>query len=265
MTTVEPEQGGCGILLTVAYHGRGFSGFAPQPGRRTVADHLASAVRSLDPSASRLRAVSRTDAGVHARGQRVCFDTGLRWPPRAWAHRLNQLLGAEVSVARASRVAQRWDPRDHVLDKSYHYRLLRSAVRDPLLADTTWRVPERLNHETLRAELDALCGEHDFAAFRSSSDRRAHTVRRVMEAKLVENAVDPRVLTVCVRGDRFLHHMVRILVGTVVDVARGRLAAGAVRRGFTTRDRGALGITAPPEGLVLDSVTLAEEGTDAWP
>jgi tRNA pseudouridine38-40 synthase len=142
--------------------------------------------------------------------------------------------------------------------------LLRPKVRDPLLRQRVWRVEERLNHVAMAAEAAALQGSHDFRAFRTSSDGRTDTVRTIFRAELFD-AADPRVLCLEIEGDRFLHRMVRIIVGTIVDVGRGRLEAGAVSRGLSTGDRRVLGITAPPDGLYLATLELDDDGEDKWP
>ncbi|HEX3596913.1 MAG TPA: tRNA pseudouridine(38-40) synthase TruA [Polyangiaceae bacterium] len=254
-----------GVLLTVAYDGAAFSGFARQPSARTVAGELDGAVRAIDPTASLVRGASRTDAGVHALSQRVAFDTRLDIPPRGWTLSLARHLSSEIAIVGAARVPPDYDPRSHSVRKLYRYRLLRSPVRDPLLRQRAWRLDERLNHVAMCAEAAALLGSHDFRAFRTSTDERTDTVRTIFRADLVEDTFDSRMLCVEIEGDRFLHRMVRIIVGTIVDVGRGRLEPGAICRGLTTGDRRVLGITAPPDGLYLATLELDDDGADKWP
>jgi tRNA pseudouridine38-40 synthase len=253
-----------GVLLTVAYDGTAFSGFARQPAARTVAGELDGAVRSIDPTASLVRGASRTDAGVHALAQRVAFDTRMDIPSRGWAHALAKHLSDEIAIVSAAKVLEGFDPRDHSRQKTYRYLLLRSPVADPLLRGRAWRVEDRLNHAAMQAEARALLGTHDFRAFRTSTDRRIETVRTIFRADVAVDT-DPRVLRIEIEGDRFLHRMVRIVVGTFVDVGRGRLETGAVERGISTGDRRVLGITAPPDGLYLAEHALDDEGQEKWP
>jgi tRNA pseudouridine38-40 synthase len=253
-----------GVLLTVAYDGAAFSGFARQPEARTVAGELDGAVRAVDEGASLVRGASRTDAGVHALAQRVAFDTRLDVPPRGWAHVLAKHVSDEIAVVSAARVDAGFDPRGHSHRKTYRYLLLRSPVPDPLLRRRAWRVEDRLNHVAMQAEASALLGTHDFGAFRTSTDQRTETVRTIFRADVAADA-DPRVLRIEIEGDRFLHRMVRIIVGTLVDVGRGRLSTGAIERGISSGDRRVLGITAPPDGLYLAEHSLADEGREKWP
>jgi tRNA pseudouridine38-40 synthase len=253
------------VLLTVAYDGGDFAGFARQRDARTIAGELDGAVRAIDPSASLVRGVSRTDSGVHAYGQRVAFDTALDIPPRAWAHEIARHSSDAIAVVRASRVDPTYDPRSHARHKTYRYVVLCSRARDPFLRGRAWRIEERLNHEVLREEANTLVGQHDFRAFRTSVDRRVDTVRTVFRIDLLTGAPDSRCVTLEIQGDRFLHRMVRIITGTLIDVSRGRLESGACKRALNSGDRDMLGITAPPDGLYLVDVVLDDEGTDNWP
>ncbi len=261
----ESDSARRGLLLTVAYDGAPFHGFARQPNARTVAGELDGAVRAIDPRASLVRGASRTDAGVHALGQVVAFDTDKEIEPRGWALALARHLPDEISVVRAARVEPGFEPRHAALDKTYLYRVLASPVRDPFLVCRAWRVRERLNQQLMQAEADALVGEHDFRAFRAAADPRENTVRHVFEARVRRPESDPRQLEIELRGNRFLYKMMRIISGTLVDVGRGRLAPGAVSRALSSGERRELGLTAPPDGLCLWHVTLPDAGRDAWP
>jgi tRNA pseudouridine38-40 synthase len=260
-----------GVLLTVAYDGTRFSGFARQPGARTVAGELDGAVRAIDPSASLVRGASRTDAGVHAFCQRVSFDTRLDIPARGWVLALARHLSDEIAIAQAVRVPPEYDPRSHSVKKLYRYLVLRSPLRDPFLQHRAWRVDDRLNHALIHREAAALVGTHDFRAFRTSADRRTDTVRTIFRADAFDDS-DPRILCIEIEGDKFLHRMVRIIVGTIIDVGRGRIEPGAVARGLSTGDRRVLGITAPADGLYLARHDLDDDvrdgdvdDRDKWP
>jgi tRNA pseudouridine38-40 synthase len=251
------------VLLTVAYDGRPFAGFVVQQGAPTVAGALLEALRHLDPDVDRLRAVSRTDAGVHARAQRAAFDTTCDFPMRAWVMGTARHLPESVAVRAAALAPRAYDPRAHTLHKRYRYLLLCDRARDPLWAGRAWRI-EPVDAGRMAEEALAALGEHDFAAFASAQDERKSTVRRIVSVGVTP--VADRVVAIDVAGDGFLHRMVRILVGTVVDVARGRLAPGAVARALGSRDRRDAGITAPPDGLYLEEVTLCDEPlAERWP
>lgn len=257
-----------GILLTVAYDGGPFAGFATQPRQRTVAGELLGALRAVDPAVREIRGASRTDAGVHARGQRVAFDTAASIPPRGWALAVTRHLPDEIAVRRAAIVAEGFSPRFGNRGKRYRYLILRDPVRDPFLEGRAWRAPGFTGDEPLaRAQREAALavGTHDFAAFRSSADERTNTTRTVRALTVTVDPSDARLVRVDVEGDAFLHNMVRILVGTLVDVARGHREEGAVARALASQNRRDAGITAPAEGLYLEEVLLDDEGTDAWP
>jgi tRNA pseudouridine38-40 synthase len=263
----EPNAPGAafGVLLTVGYDGRPFSGFARQPNARTVAGELDGAVRAIDARASVVRGSSRTDAGVHALGQRVAFDTALELPARNWALALNSHLPSEIAIARAARVEPGFVPRFRALEKTYRYVVLQSELRDPFHEGRAWRVGERLNHELMRSAAAPLLGEHDFEAFRGAQDTREDTVRKLVRIEVRTRSSDPRLLEIVVTGNRFMYRMVRIIAGALVDVGRGRIDADAPRLALERRERTLLGITAPPDGLYLDRVELDDDGEDAFP
>lgn len=265
MTNERENEPSFGVLLSVQYDGTRFSGFARQPNARTIAGELDGAVRAVDPRASLVRGASRTDAGVHALDQRVAFDTAMDIPSRGWALALARHTSDEVSVVRASRVPFGYDPRSHARRKTYRYVVLRSPVRDPFHRDRAFLVRERLNHELMREEARLLLGTHDFRGFRTSADLRTDTVRTIFRADV--DVDDPRLLVIEVEGDRFLHRMVRIIAGTLIDVGRGRLAPGAIERGLTSGARAVLGTTAPACGLYLARIVVDDESewTDNWP
>lgn len=264
MISPEPPAG---ILLTVAYDGRPFSGFVPQPGQRTVAGELLTALREVDPSIHEIRGASRTDSGVHAYGQRVAFDPERDIPPRGWALAAARHLPPEIAIRRAALVARGFTPRFESQRKQYRYVVLRDKLRDPFLEGRAWRV-EGLDDDALAravTEASLALGTHDFAAFRSSADQRVNT-RRTIERFTVEvDPSDPRVVRIDVEGTAFMHNMVRILVGTLMDVARKRLEPGAITRALASHRREHLGITAPADGLYLMSMTLSDEGSSPWP
>lgn len=256
-----------GVLLKVAYDGSAFSGWAAQAGARTVEETLRGAVATIDQGASPPRGASRTDAGVHAAGQAAAFDATLPIDPRGWVLALNAHLPDDVAVRAARIVPIGYHPRFAAQGKVYRYRLLLDPVRDPLHARVTWRVGFSLDHARMRAACAKLVGTHDFAAFRTSRDERKTTERTLRRVELAVDAADPRLASVLVEGSAFLHNMVRIIVGTLVDVGRGRLDPSCIDDAFATRDRSALGTTAPAHGLTLEEVLLApvDGGGAPWP
>jgi tRNA pseudouridine38-40 synthase len=290
---IEPRRG---VLLRVAYVGTPFAGFAPQPGQRTVAGELLQAVQKLDPTIRVIRGASRTDAGVHALDHPVAFDTAGVVPLRGWLLGTRRWLDRAVAVREATTVPLGYNPRFDALEKTYRYRVRCGPTRDPFLVDRAWQLGPVSPHELAAVagqELAAARGEHRFDAFRSARDERTNTTRRIeaTSAALLDDPGDcpsgrtpsahsaPARLAVApgtsslpgagpeagavdgvvaleITGSAFLHNMVRILVGTAVDVARGRLGAGAVARALASGRRQDAGVTAPPCGLYLARVRL---------
>ncbi len=252
-------------MLSVAYDGSLFHGMARQPNLRTVAGELQGAIAELDAHASLIRHMSRTDAGVHAEQQYVSFDSSKSISSRGWVLGLSRHLPKDVAITSATSVDAGFDPRDVVRSKTYRYRLLESQVRDPFLEKRAWRIGERLNHNLMIREAADLRGCHDFAAFRSIDDGRSDTRRNLTKVSIESDPSDSRITWCVVEGDRFLMHMVRIIVGTLVDVGRGRKSPGVCARALASCKRADLGITAPPYGLYLHRVELGDLGADRWP
>ena len=256
-----------GVLLTVAYDGSAFSGWATQKETRTVEETLRGAILALDPRATGPRGCSRTDAGVHAEGQLAAFDTSLTMPPRGWVLQLNQNLPDDVTVRAARAVHVTYNPRFTSRKKRYRYLLVRDKVPDPLLRNRAWRVGFDMDMDRMVREARAVVGEHDFAAFRSARDVREVTTRDISSVEVAQMSSDPRLWTITVEGNSFLYNMVRILVGTLVDVARDVLPEGAIANALQMKARGVAGQTAPAHGLTLMHIDAAipHDAGPSWP
>jgi len=269
-----PRHGDRTVLVGIAYDGAPWSGIAPQDNAPTVGGELLRALQRFDRDIRTLKIASRTDAGVHARAQRVAFDTVKDVRTRGWVLGLNQHLPDSIVVRWASRVRHGFNPRFETRGKRYRYLLYADAVADPLLASRAWHLHDldpTAALEPLRSELSAAVGTHDFSAFASARDQREHrerTLHRIAVQHVPrQGALEPtsRLVAIDIEGDHFLHNMVRILVGTAVDVARGRRPFGTLASALAGRDRRSAGVTAPPDGLYLEDVFLTEEGEDRWP
>lgn len=254
-----------GVLVQIAYDGTAFSGWASQKEGRTVEDTVRGAILAVDPRAVGPRGTSRTDAGVHAEHQLAAFDATLPIPPRGWVLALNQNLPDDVAVRSARLVPVGFAPRFASKKKRYRYELLLDKVRDPLLCHRAWRIGYDMDMERLARESASIVGTHDFAAFRSAGDARSDTVRTIHDVE-VKN-IDGRRWSVSIEGDAFLYNMVRILVGTLVDVGRGRLEEGTIARALRGKSRSLAGQTAPPHGLTLEAIDVAlpTGASEPWP
>ena len=252
-----------GVLLTVAYDGRRFSGWARQTNARSIAGELDGAIAVIDPKATPTRGLSRTDAGVHAREQLAAFDTDKDIDLRGWVLAISQHLPDEIAIVRATRVPPGFDARRYLTRKVYRYTVLHSSVRDPFLDGRAWRIYERLNHSSLHELAQSLVGKHDFAAFRGAADTRTDTVRQIFRIEVARAHSDERITLIEVEGDKFLYNMVRIIVGTLIDIGRERRPKDALTRALASGLRTDLGMTAPPDGLCLERVMIDFSKSDA--
>lgn len=253
------------MLLTVAYEGTDFHGFVRQAGLRTVEETLLEGVRSLDPSITRVMGMSRTDAGVHAMSQIAGFDATREIEPRGWVLGTNRFLPDDVAVRRAMIIPPGHNPRFMGAKKRYLYRLSCERVRDPFQRNRAWKIEGRLNFDLIRSEAAQLVGTHDFRAFRSAKDEREETIRTLFDVTVKQP--EETICDITVTGGSFMHNMVRIIVGTLVDVGLRRREPGAVQRALASGNRSDAGMTAPAHGLTLEWVELRlPEGTfEAWP
>jgi len=263
---VSPQPPPFGVLLKIAYDGGAYSGWAPQEGTRTIHGAIAGAIAALDPRATPPRGTSRTDAGVHADGQLAAFDASLEIPPRGWVLALNQHLPDDVCVRSARAVPAGYNPRFASRGKRYRYRVLLDRVRDPRWSARAWRIGWPVDLERIARAARQFEGTHDFAAFRSSHDARRDTLRKVTRVA-IEPGEDPRIVSIAVEGEAFLYNMVRIMVGTLFDIGRGKLAEDAIPRALALGERRLAGATAPALGLTLEwiDVELPEGAGAPWP
>jgi tRNA pseudouridine38-40 synthase len=236
------------LRVVVAYDGTDFSGWQRQPGIRTVEGVLEAAIRELLGEDVFVRGAGRTDAGVHADGQVASFALASRIPPHGLLRGLNSILPVDIALQDVAEAAPDFDARFSARGKVYRYTVWNHAVRSPRHARAAWHVRRALDMAAMRAAAAALVGEHDFRAFRASDCER-RTTRRIVRRLDVDR--QGALLTFEIEATAFLKNMVRIVVGTLVDVGRGHLPPEAVLRMLDTGDRAAGGMTAPPQGLTL--------------
>ena len=253
------------LALEVAYDGSEFRGFAENAGVATVAGELRAALQRTLRQTVELTCAGRTDAGVHGRAQVVSLDVdpeGLRGPldEERLRNALNSQLAPAIVVRGVRRVAPDFDARFSATWRLYRYTVLNSPVPDPFLARTTWWVTDPLDDVALGAASDASLGEHDFSSFcrRPKGVDEVSLVRRVLHAAWIDLGDGRRCFEIA--GSSFCHQMVRSIVGTVVDVGRGRRAAGDIVEILAAKDRNAASNVAPPQGLCLWQV-----GYEPWP
>lgn len=256
------------IRLVVAYDGSGFHGFADNVGVRTVAGVLGAAISTVAGAPVELTCAGRTDKGVHARAQVVTFDVAAGSVDLAvLVKSLNKMCGPVIAVTGADVVSPDFDARFSARARRYRYRIVNRPAPDPFQAHLSWHVPDPLSVSAMTLACDPFIGEHDFAAFCRRPKRRdgeeASLVRRVTEATWFDDGDGN--LRFEIEASSFCHQMVRSVVGTLVDVGRGKRHAGDVLSIIRSKDRNCCGDLAPPQGLTLWTVRYDDWTAGAEP
>jgi tRNA pseudouridine38-40 synthase len=268
------------VRLTLSYRGAAYAGWQRQDNARTVQEVVEEALAGLlgRPAGRasqagggpdvRVVGASRTDAGVHARGQAAHLEPVPDLPPRALVHGVNHWLPEDVRVLAAERVPEGFHARKHAAAKVYSYRLSRAPVLSPLDAPYAVRVDPRIDPAALARAAAHLPGAHDFTAFALAGGAHRQPVRRLFRAEWREAGEE---LCFRVAGEGFLRGMVRALVGTMIEVGLGRRSEESFAALLAGRPREEAGPTAPAHGLVLERVLYPPawggsglDGLDLW-
>ncbi len=251
--------------MTVAYDGTDFRGLAPNPGVRTVVGEMVAKLEPYVGYRPDIVMSGRTDAGVHATGQVVSFDLPVELAvPGRLQKLLNIGLGPEIVVRDVELVDSDFSARFSATSRRYQYLILNRSVPEPLLARTSWWVPEPLELDVMRLACDPLIGEHDFSSFcrrPKGATVEPSLVRRVDEASW--RLIGPGLLRFEILGSAFCHQMVRSIVGFHMAVGRGKRTAGQLREVLAARDRNRAESPAPPHGLVLVETSYGQPWSDA--
>jgi tRNA pseudouridine38-40 synthase len=265
-----------GVCLCLGYDGTDFHGWQAQPGLRTVQGMIEEAIDEMGIEHSAVRGCSRTDAGVHALGQIASFGAEIEVPPDGWVSGLNSRLPEDIVVHDAQPCYRRYNPRFHAAFKRYRYLLRCGQQRDPLIRKQAWQlgpkgmrrdveswkrgvdVEDYLDVQAMKAAAAHFVGEHDFHAFRQAADEREIVVREMFEVSVTPGWLGrPDLVAFEVVGNSFMKNMVRIMVGTLVDVGRGRIESDTIPSMLREEaDRSEAGQTAPALGLMLVDIEL---------
>lgn len=238
------------IKLTIEYDGTAYVGWQRQPNGLSIQTVMEEAIGQRTGEKVSLRSSGRTDAGVHARGMIASFMTERKLPLSAFCEGLNCFLPPDIAVLAAEEAALDFNPRFDAKGKHYCYSIYQSSCRQPLLRNYAWHLREELDVESMRQATDYFVGEHDFAAYRTAGCAAKTTFRRI---DAVSIAMEGQLLKIDVTGSGFLRNMVRMMVGTLVEVGRHRLPPKRVRDSLYDVSL-RIGPTAPATGLCLIEV-----------
>ena len=258
-TSASPSTSESTFLLWLEVDGHALHGYQRQAGVRTVQEEVEIAWKSWQDEAVIARSSSRTDAGVHARRMPVAIRTQRPLPLKAIAPGMNAALADDIAVIEAEQLVEQFHIRHDAIGKRYVYRIWAHRLRSPKRRRDHWHVKYReLDVDAMRQAAAFMVGEHDFAGFRS-----AHCVSRSTRRTMskVEVTDDQANVQITVEGNAFLQNMVRIMVGTLVEVGRGRIQPADLPAIIDSGDRVRAGPTAPAHGLTLDDVFFGPPGS----
>ncbi|MBI1749838.1 MAG: tRNA pseudouridine(38-40) synthase TruA [Acidobacteria bacterium] len=248
------------IKLTLAYDGTEFHGWQIQPGQPTIQGALTEVLRKVTQERLQVHAAGRTDAGVHALGQVAHFKTHSELTAGEFQRAFNALLPPTIRVVAAEEVGPDFHARWNAQAKTYEYRIYRGRVAPPFEWRFVLHYPFPLDEEAMMKAARVLEGEHDFTSFAASSgseeeDRDRTTVRVIYSSEIRREGEE---LIYRVRGKSFLRYMVRKIVGTLIEVGKGKLKPEEIPALFELRDRSKSGMTMPPQGLCMVAVEYPE-------
>jgi tRNA pseudouridine38-40 synthase len=250
--------------LTIAYDGTDFHGWQAQTNKPTIQGEIVSVLRRITQDATVLHGAGRTDAGVHAFGQVGSFRTQSPLSAAEFQRALNALLPPTIRIMKSEEVGPDFNARWSARGKTYRYRIYRGKIVPPMLWRYVLHYPFPLDEDAMRNAAARFVGIHDFASFAASTgseedDKERSTEREIYSTELVRSP-DDEELVFTVRGRSFLRYMVRKMVGTLLDVGRGKLQPADIDRLYELKDRSKSGPTVPPQGLCMISV----EHEEAW-
>ena len=239
--------------LVIEYDGTAYHGWQRQSNGRTIQGTIEAALRTMTGEAITLIGSGRTDAGVHATGQVANFCLETRLTSDVFLKGLNSLLPSDIVIKDCAVADEKFHARYDALSKVYDFRILNRPIPAAILRQYAWHIRKSLDLEAIRAAMLCLKGQHDFSAFEATGAPRPHAVRTVTDVNLTGKDTDGYVVF-SIEADGFLRHMVRNIVGMLVDVGLGKISPGAFAEILISKDRKQAGITAPAHGLFLREV-----------
>lgn len=241
------------IRLIMQYEGANYHGWQRQKDEVTIQELVEDKLRIMTGRPVAVYASGRTDSGVHALHQVCNFLTETKIPPESIKNGLNSLLPNDIYISKAEYAEPGFHSRYSAKSKSYEYRILNTRDIDIFLSRYVWHIKDDLNFDEIRKCLSLLTGKHDFTAFRSSGTSNVNPVREIFRAELTETHEDGTV-RFYFEAEGFLKHMVRNIVGTIVDAGKGKITSREFQEIIESKDRKRAGCKAPPQGLFLTMV-----------
>jgi len=249
------------IKLTIMYEGTRYAGWQAQQNATSIQSLLQEALFKMTGAETPVVGASRTDAGVHAIAQVAHFETESSIGPEGFVSGINSMLPGDISVVDACDAPGDFHARKSSTGKRYAYRILLSRSRNPFLEGRAWTLRNALNIDSMRAASACLLGEHDFSSFRASGCGSLNSVRTITRIEVSSRPLPPEMLSgeseiveLLFEGNGFLRHMIRNIVGTLVDAGHGKLSSDDVRRILLAKKRIEAGRCAPASGLFLVNV-----------
>lgn len=239
------------IRLLIEYDGTAFHGWQSQINARAVQDEVSRAIKIVTGEDCILTGSSRTDTGVHALGQVANFWTDSKIPPDKYVYALRSVLPEDIVIRRSEEVASDFHSRYSAKGKKYRYIIYNSEMSSALLRNRAYHIPSKLDYNAMCKAVSYFPGTHDFSAFRATGSSVKTSVRTIFEAALDK---DGDIICFTISGNGFLYNMVRIMVGTLVEVGLGKIDPDSIPDIIKGRDRKRAGKTAPAQGLYLEEV-----------
>jgi tRNA pseudouridine38-40 synthase len=236
------------LKITIEYDGTGYCGWQIQPNGESIQAVLERAISTFFRTPTRITGAGRTDAGVHAVGQVANFNVDKEYDRHRILRGLNALTPVDITIKEVEVVPDTFDARHDGRSRVYEYHVLNRPTPSPFYRNRAWHVHEELDRTAMSAAIVCLVGEHDFSSFRAAGCQAIHPFRKVYRTSLESRG---ELLIYTIEATAFLRHMVRNIVGTLVEVGRGLRPAQSIGELLEARDRIQAGPTAPPHGLFL--------------
>jgi tRNA pseudouridine38-40 synthase len=240
------------IKLTIEYDGAAYHGWQIQPGLRTIQGVMREQIAQITQKKVNLIGAGRTDAGVHALGQVAHFKTESTINIASLQRGLNSLLPPDIVITELEEVKEGFHARFSARSKVYEYHILNQLYPSALLRNYAWFIHHELDLPSMKKCGKLLVGRHNFSSFRASGDESRHSIREVLRLEIERR--EDNLIVIVIEANAFLREMVRSIMGTLVDVGRGKTSFSEFKKIFQAQDRRRAGMTAPAQGLFLTEV-----------